>query len=174
MSISIPTDKGEELLSNLVNNWGPTSGRNHFTLTEAAELLGILISMCRVSPWGIFLFQNLYHAMVYQSLAQNAACIWHFNGFRNNIALRDTYSKHPTDSSKYRFFNKKVSRAIWDIKSYTYLSTDIGEELAFITKVFSNPSTYRWESPMAHLIKREHNFNTYLDSCLKGAGGFSP
>jgi hypothetical protein len=46
MSISIPTDKQEELLSNLVNNWGPTSSRNHFTLTKAVELLGTLVSMC--------------------------------------------------------------------------------------------------------------------------------
>jgi hypothetical protein len=91
-------NKRDELLSNLVNNWGPTSGQNHFTLTEATELLGILVSMCRVYPCGIFLFQNLYHAM-YQSLARNAARIWHSNEFRNNIALQDTYSKHPTDSS---------------------------------------------------------------------------
>ena len=173
MSISIPADKREELLSNLINNWGPTSGRDRFTLTEAAELLGVLVSMCRVCPWGIFLFQNLYHAM-YQSLARNAARIWHSDEFRNNIALRDTYSKHPTDSSKYRFFSKKVSRAIWDVKSYTYLSADVRDELAFITKVFSDPSTYRWESPMAHLIKREHDYETFQDSCLKGAGGFSP
>jgi hypothetical protein len=27
---------------------------------------------------------------------------------------------------------------------------------------------------MAHLIKREHDFDTYQDSCLKGARGFSP
>jgi hypothetical protein len=54
MLISIPTNKREELLSNLVNNWGPTSGRNQFTLTKAAELLGILVSMCLVCPWGFF------------------------------------------------------------------------------------------------------------------------
>jgi hypothetical protein len=142
MSISIPTDKQEELLSDLVNNWEPTSGRNHFTVTEATELLGILVSMCRVCPWGIFVFQNLYHAM-YQSLARNAARIWHSKEFRNNVALRDTYSKHSTDSSKYRYFSKKVSRAIWDVKSHTYLSTNIREELAFITKVFFDPTTYR-------------------------------
>jgi hypothetical protein len=27
---------------------------------------------------------------------------------------------------------------------------------------------------MAHLIKREHDYETFQDSCLKGAGGFSP
>jgi hypothetical protein len=174
MSISIPTNKQEELLSDLVNNWGPTSSQNHFTLTKAVELLSTLVSMCRVCPWGIFLFQNLYHTM-YQSLAHNAARIWHSKEFRDYIALRDTYSKHPgTDSSKYWFFSKKVSRAIWDVKSHTYLSTNVREELAFITKVFSDPSTYCWESPIAHLVKRDHDFDKYQDSCLKGAGGFSP
>jgi hypothetical protein len=83
--------------------WGPTSGRTFFTLTEAGELLGtILVSMCQICPWGIFLFQNLYHAM-YQPLTSNATHTWHSKEFRPNIALCDSYSKHPTDSSTYRF-----------------------------------------------------------------------
>jgi hypothetical protein len=72
MTISIPDDKRQELLDTLTTKWGPASGRSYFTLTEAAELLGVLVSMCRVCPWGIFLFQNLYHAM-YATLANNAA-----------------------------------------------------------------------------------------------------
>jgi hypothetical protein len=72
MSISIPDDKRQELLTKLEKNWGPASGRTAFTLSEAAELLGILVSMCRICPWGIFLFQNLYHVM-YQTLTSNAA-----------------------------------------------------------------------------------------------------
>jgi hypothetical protein len=97
---------------------------------------------------------------MYQSLARNTTSIWHSKEFQDNIALRETYtSKQPTDSSKYRFFSKKVLWAIWDVKSHTYLSTNIWKELVFITKVFSNPSMYGWESPIAHLIKREHDFD---------------
>jgi hypothetical protein len=173
MSISIPDDKRQELLTTLQNKWGPTSGKNSFTLSEAAELLGVLVSMCRICPWGIFLFQNLYHAM-YQILASNAARIWQTCEFRENVALRDLYSRHPTDSSKYRFFSRKVARAIYDFQSRTYLSPSVREELSFITKVFSNPEIYRWESPIAHLIRREHDYEACQDSCLRGAGGFSP
>jgi hypothetical protein len=75
MMVSIPEDKCQALLTNLVDNWGPTSGRRDFTLSEAAELLGVLVSMCRVYPWGIFLFQNLYHAMA-QILRSNSRRVW--------------------------------------------------------------------------------------------------
>jgi hypothetical protein len=78
------------------------------------------------------------------------------------------------DSSKYRFFCRKVTQAIYDFKSRTYLSAAVREELAFIIKVFSNPDTYRWESPIAHLIRHEQDYEACQDSCLQGVGGFSP
>jgi hypothetical protein len=112
MTVSIPEDKRQELLTTLTTKWGPASGRSYFTLTEAAELLGVLVSMCRVCPWGIFLFQNLYHAM-YATLASNAARLWQTQEFRDNVALRDLHCHHPTDSSKFRFFSSKVARAIY-------------------------------------------------------------
>jgi hypothetical protein len=97
------SDKRQALLTNLVNKWGPKSGRRHFTLSEAAELLGVLVSMCRVCPWGIFLFQNLYHVMA-QILRSNPRRVWNLPQFTALIQERDKYSQHPTDSSKYRFF----------------------------------------------------------------------
>jgi hypothetical protein len=173
MTISIPEDKRKELLDNLTKKWGPASSRTYFTLTEAAELLGVLVSMCRVCPWGIFLFQNLYHAM-YATLSNNAARLWQTQEFRDNVALRDLHGRHPTDSSKFRFFSSKVARAIYHFKSKTYLSAAVREELAFITHIFSRPDIYKWESPIAYLIPREQDYDTYQDSCLRGAGGFSP
>jgi hypothetical protein len=73
--VSIPEDKRQALINELVNNWGLTSGRQYFTLSEAAKLLGVLVSLCRVCPWGIFLFQNLYHAMA-QILHSNSRRMW--------------------------------------------------------------------------------------------------
>ena len=173
MTISIPDDKREELLNNLTTKWGPASGRTYFTLTEAAELLGVLVSMCRVCPWGIFLFQNLYHAM-YATLANNAARLWQTQEFRETVALRDLHCRHPTDSSKFRFFSSKVARTIYHFRSKTCLSAAVREELAFITHIFSRPDIYKWESPIAYLIPREQDYDAYQDSCLRGAGGFSP
>jgi hypothetical protein len=173
MKVTIPEDKRQALIDDLVNNWGPSSGRRYFTLSEAAELLGVLVSLCRVCPWGIFLFQNLYHAMA-QILSSNARRVWNLPEFKKLIEVRDSYSRHPTDSSKYRFFCKKVAKVIYDSRATTSYTLAVREEIAFITKVFTNSETYRWESPIAHLIMRESDFETFQDSCLRGAGGFSP
>jgi hypothetical protein len=75
MIVSTPEDKHQALLTNLVNNWGPISGRQYFTLSEAVELLGVLVLLCRVCPWGIFLFQNLYHAVA-QILRSSLRRVW--------------------------------------------------------------------------------------------------
>jgi hypothetical protein len=72
MRVGIPDDKRKEFLELLVNNWGSSSRKYSFTLNEAAEVLGVFIYLCRVCPWGIFLFHTLYNAMS-QALAKNAA-----------------------------------------------------------------------------------------------------
>jgi hypothetical protein len=172
MIVSIPEDKRAALLSALIKDWGPTSGRQFFMLSEAAELLGVLVSLCRVCPWGIFLFQNLYHSMA-QILSRNARRIWNRPEFAKLITEHDKYSRHPTDSSKYRFFCQKVAKVIYDARARTSYTIAVCEEVAFITTVFANPTTYQWESPIAHLITREPDYETFQDSCLTGAGGFS-
>jgi hypothetical protein len=172
MRVGIPDDKRKEFLENLVNNWGSSSRKYSFTLNDAAEVLGVFIYLCRVCPWGIFLFHTLYNAMS-QALAKNAARLWYSPEFRDVIALRENYSQHPTQSSRYRFFAQKVARAIYDTKSRTYLTPDIRTEADFLIHVLSNPEIYKWESPIAHLIPREFDAEIYGDACPKGAGGFS-
>jgi hypothetical protein len=65
-----------------------------------------------------------------------------------------------------------VAKVIYDPCAKTSYTTEVREEIAFITKVFSDPITYRWESPIAHLIDRENNYKVVQDSCLTGASGF--
>jgi hypothetical protein len=172
MMVTIPDDKRQEMLALLRNSWGLAAKCYSFQLREAAEVLGLLMYLCRVCPWGMFLFQNLYHAMA-QMLERNAQRILHDPKLKDAIAQRDQHRLHPTDSSKYRFFSRQVSRAIYDSKATTYLTQDIRQEAEFLIKVLSEPDTYRWGSPIAHLIPREHDGETLQDACPQGAGGFS-
>jgi hypothetical protein len=71
MMITIPEDKCQALVDELVNNWGLMLRHQYFTPSEAAKLLGVLVLLCRLCPWRIFLFQNLYHPMA-QILHSNA------------------------------------------------------------------------------------------------------
>jgi hypothetical protein len=91
MMVTIPEDKRQALVDELVNNWGPTSRRQYFKLSEAAKLLGVLVLLCRVCPWGIFLFQNLYHAMA-QILCSNSRRVWNQPEFTTLIQEREKYS----------------------------------------------------------------------------------
>jgi hypothetical protein len=172
MSVTIPDDKRQEMLTTLRAKWASTSRRFSFRLRDASEVLGLFIYLCRVCPWGIFLCQNLYHAMNH-ALHRNATRILNNPAMQTAIARCDQYRRHPTDSSKYRFFSRKVARAIYDSKESTYLTPDIRAEADFLVTVLSNPDKYRWESPIAHLIPREHDYESHQDACPKGAGGFS-
>jgi hypothetical protein len=106
MMVTIPEDKCHKMVELLQHSWGSATTRFSFRLKEAAEVLGLLIYLCRVCPWGMFLFQNLYHAMA-QVLARNAQRIFHDPKMRNTIAKCDRYRRHPTDSSKYRFLSRQ-------------------------------------------------------------------
>jgi hypothetical protein len=98
MQVGIPDDKRKKILENLVNNWGSSSWKYSFILSNAAEVLGVFIYLCRVYPWGIFLFHTLYNAMS-QALAKTAARLWNSPEFHDVITLRKNYSQHPTQSS---------------------------------------------------------------------------
>ena len=172
MLVTIPDDKRNEVLMLLRNNWSSGSRRYTFRLREAAEVLGLLTYLCRVCPWGHFLFQNLYQAVAH-ALERNTLRIMHDPNLRALVAQRDCHRPHPTDSAKYRFFSHKVARAIYDSKERTYLTPDIRQEVDFIIEVLSKPTIYRWGAPIAHLIPREHDAETHQDACPQGAGGFS-
>lgn len=60
MMVSIPEDKRAALLTTLVDEWGPKANRQYFTLAEAAELLGVLVSLCRICPF-LFVVYGYIH-----------------------------------------------------------------------------------------------------------------
>ena len=167
LTVTIPERKRIVMLELLNKKWGPR--RRSFKLKEAAELLGTLMSLCRVCKWGIFLFTNILRS-INEMLSKNARRLMNSPEF---VQLTQEASLHPTDSSQYRFFSSRIARQIWNEKALTYINTEIREELNFIQQVFSDPVTYDWSSPIAHLIKREQDYEIWQDSSLRGAGGFS-
>jgi hypothetical protein len=95
--VTVPEDKHCDFLQLLQLKWGPQ--RVSFLLSEVAVLLGIFGYLCRICPWGPFLFQNLYHAMSHV-LTRNAQHLWHSPKFRQLVALCDQTSRHPTDAGR--------------------------------------------------------------------------
>ena len=167
MEVTIPNDKQQKALDLLQSHWG--IHRRSFTLRDAASLLGNMLSLCRVCKWGIFLFTILLHEIT-ALLNSNSRRLMQTREFQE---LTEQAARHPTDSSKYRFFSSKTAQAIWKHKAVTWIGLGLREELAFVTTVLSNPEIYKWASPIAHMIPRAPDFEIWQDACLQGAGGFS-
>jgi len=66
--VTIPDEKQAAILEVLMHTWGPH--HQSFTIKQAPELLGTLLSLCRACKWGIFLFTNLLKA-VHEMLDKN-------------------------------------------------------------------------------------------------------
>jgi hypothetical protein len=113
-------------------------------------------------------------ATITQILAKNASRLSHTPAFQDSVASLERFRHHPTDASKYTFFSHQVARSIWDSKSHTFITPALREEVDFVIHVLSHPDTYRWESPIAHLIPREPDGEVFQDACPWGGGGFSP
>jgi hypothetical protein len=137
MAVTIPDNKCNAILNLLHREWGPHC--RSFTLLEAARLLGMLISLSRVCSWGMFLFVNLHQA-IYAMLEKNAKRLMLSLEFQELIQQCDEAAGHPTKAARFRFFSSKVTRAIWNCKSRSWITIDIHTELAFITRVLGNPA----------------------------------
>ena len=167
LDVTIPPDKREETIDMLIE-W---TAKSHFYLREAAELLGTLISLCRVCPWGSFLFLNLLHSM-HHLMQRNAERLWYSPDFAQMVICWDEARTHPTSSAKYRFWSKRVARVIWDCRSATFISREVCDELHFLLHVFRHPEIYKWQSPIRFLIPAKGDYHVYQDSCNEDAGGF--
>jgi hypothetical protein len=103
MTVTIPDDKRTAILHLSHATWGDQ--RRTFTLAEAARLLGTLISLGRVCPWGIFMFINLHQA-IYKILGRNAQRLMLSPEFRKMLQQRDDAAGHPTNAAHFRYFSQ--------------------------------------------------------------------
>jgi hypothetical protein len=170
MTVTIPDDKHMAILHLLHATWGDHC--HTFTLAEAAKLLGTLISLGWVCPWGIFLFINLHQA-IYEILGRNAQWLMSLPEFCEMLQKWDDAAGHPTNATHFWYFSSRVARAIWDCKARTYIMGQLHIELEFLQQVFGDPSTYNWSLQIAHIIKLEPDYEGWQDACLTSARGFS-
>ena len=134
LDVTISPDKCEETIEMLVA-W---TEKSQFYLQEAAKLLGTLVSLCHVCPWGSFLFLNLLNCM-HHLMQRNVECLWHSPEFMAMVFHWDEAQPHTTSCAKYRFWSKWVAKAIWDCHSATFISQEVHNELHFLLHMFRNP-----------------------------------
>jgi hypothetical protein len=145
--------------------------RRQITVSEGAKLLGNLDHLASHIPW----FRHLYLSI--RSTFNVAVARFH-----RAIERSDTYihllgqSDHLSGSQlavHQRFIAKWLSSQLYsDSNSTFFLSTPFRNDLAIIRTLVSDQSL--WVTPIPHIIPRTPSFTAYCDSCMTGAGGYSP
>ena len=74
---------------------------------------------------------------------------------------------------QFSWLNPHIAKAIWRKRDICFLNKSATDEIQVSRQVLSNPTKFKWEIPIAHLIKRDPDYQSWGDSSLSSAGGFS-
>ena len=72
-----------------------------------------------------------------------------------------------------RFVKVKVSKSFYKSKKPCFISKEPNMGLLFTRQILSKLSEYAWESPIAYLIPRSHDYQSYGDAYLDAADELS-
>ena len=159
MAVALPQDKIDRLLS-LLKQWGPR--RRRFNARQAAELLGLLQHACIACPWGKYLFLDLRWDLD-QLLWRNRQ---HFR--RNRLAFAAAVA------ARARGEPIDENAAIWRSTNRAVLSGRSVYNIGMLRRFFEGEADLpRWESPMAWMIPRAHDWSGRGDASLLAGGGYS-
>ena len=170
MSIALPTDKLLRLVSTLTSTWH--TARKSFTLLEGVTLLGHLEHACTVCPWGKYLFCALRSAvnMCLKTRTRHMAKLSDLAVMVSTVRDVKTADEQILFDS---FIQKKVSKSLYQSKEPCFISKELSLELSFLRQILEQPSTYKWECPIAHLVPRSPDYTSTGDASLFAGGGYS-
>ena len=169
MTVSFADERFTKILSSLSNFH---SKRKLYTLREAATLAGHLEFFASMTPWLRFLTVALKKSILI-ALQTNSANT--SKDKRNQKLISDSrlLSHDLDDIRKKNFAKSKVLQKTWHSRHKYRVSPSLRKEIKLLQFLFKNRSTYKFASPIAHLIKKDFDFHALGDACLEGAGGFS-
>ena len=170
MMVFLPEVKRLRMLDLLSGTWHVH--RKSFTLLEGVTLLGNLEHAASVSPWARHLYCALRSAANH-CLRSSMSDMTKFPQLAT-MAAEVREAKTPEETELFdRFVKAKISKSLYKSKKPCFISKELSLELSFLRHIMAQPTLYKWESPIAHMVPRSPDFTSLGDSCLYAAGGFS-
>ena len=172
MMVSIPRHYLDEVLDILNETWHP--GRKQFTVQEAQILTGKVAHLAQAAPWVFHLLTHMYNSIAYALRSNKVLLAENSEKFRDLLDLLRRESSNPSDIHRSVPFVLKMLAKMTHHASTKYnITKTMRYEIEFFREELPASSGTRWETPIAHIVKRSPSFVCYGDSCLDGAGGFS-
>jgi hypothetical protein len=145
---------------------GLHSNRKQLTITESLEFLGSFEFAARYTPWLRHLFSNI-RAAVNAQLSRLSKHAHRNQAYVEMLSQVDTI-KDPYVGKHYLMFHQRqFSREVFQSTDRISLSLEMLRDVALLLEATSHPRC--WQT-----TPRVPDFTAYGDSCLEGAGGYSP
>ena len=172
MMVSIPRHYLDEVLVILNETWHPC--RKQFTAQEAQTLTGKLAHLAQAAPWVFHLLTHMYASVAHALRSNKALLAEDSKKFKDLLDLLRSEPRNPSDRHRIVNFALKMLAKMTHHSSTKYnITKTMRYEIEFFREELPASSGTRWETPIAHIVKRSPSFTCYGDSCLDGAGGYS-
>jgi len=154
MTVSFSDDRFTKILSSLSNFHAK---RKLYTLREAATLAGHLEFFASMTPWLRFLTIALKKSILI-ALRNNSARTTNDKTNQQFISDSRLLSHDLDDIRKKNFAISKLLQQTWHSRLKYRVSSSLRKEIKLLQFLFTNRSTYKFSSPIAHLIKKRFRF----------------
>jgi hypothetical protein len=172
MTASIPRHYIDEVLVILNETWHP--GRKQFTVQEAQTLTGKLAHLAQAAPWVFHLLTHMYAPIAHALKSNKTLLAEKSEKFRALLNSIRSESSNPSDIHRVVNFTFKMLAKMTHHASTKYnITKTMRYKIKFFRDELPGSSGTRWETPIAHIVKRSPSFVCYGDSCRDGAGGYS-
>ena len=154
-------------------------GRKMFSIKELAELLGKCARLGVACNWVYHLLTHLYKSAAF-ALRSNTDFLNEksprFKSYMKRIKeLKNTdrWQESARDVAHINFATRKAAKLVHGSDNKYPIGKDMRAEIDFLTEATSQGAEVSFETPIAHMIKRDPSAVAWSDACLVGAGGYS-
>ena len=170
MTVSVTNEFRQEVLNLLTKTWH--AGRESFTVAEMEKLVGKLGRIGQAYRPIYHLMPHLYASVAY-ALRQNAFYLAstsrRFRAMLKQIKQEATCQE---DTREINFALKTVAKKTHGAKQRYRLPESLKRELDILRRLLADDSI-RLETPFAHIVQRDWNFEAGADACKRAGGGWS-
>ena len=170
MIVALPVEKLNKLIKEL-KHWH--KGRKSFNILQAAALMGVLQHVVTVCVWAKYLYMALQHSIAIALTKNNKELRNKSPKFRTLVKEIKKAKLSEDDIKKGRFAQGEAEKMVWHYHKKYWIIPSLQDEIALLIKVLERPDLYKWETPIAHLVRHLPDFLSWGEFCLYAAGGFS-
>ena len=173
LTLGITIEYRTDLLQLLNEEW--KYNKQTFKANEMQKLLGKLARLGQGAPWVYKLMSHLYSSTAF-ALQQNKIFLQssstEFKNIVNEIKSKQYRQKTSELAKEINFALKRAAKMIHQCKKEFNINASMREEIEWFRQVLDPNNDFKFETPIAHLIKKTPLGQMLGDSSLRACGGF--